>query len=622
VSPRLKTAFIIVAFAGIAAYKFKDELFGSKKESEVKHKTETVSYTRFVNLTKTDSIHDITVKGEKATAPLDSNLAKNNKIDFETKIPEGTSITADLKDTKAVITAKESSNGFPWTYLIYPVFLGLYLYVSYKSQLANKFKAASHEGKKITFDDVAGIDEAKAEIEEIRDFLKNPKHMTRLGAKMPKGALLIGPPGTGKTLLAKALAGESDVPFISVNATDFENKWYGGSKEIVKGLFKQAMDKAKSHKKKNGNNMQACVIFIDEIDAVGSRNHGEGNAGEAHKSTLLTLLAQMDGFNANDGVVVLAATNKPEDLDPALVRPGRFDRRITVPLPDEKGREAILKVHTRDKTLDEAILLNVIARSTRYFSGADLANLVNEATIIATKREGATSITSADFEEAMDKVRMGAKSSITLSKEEEWKTAIHEAGHAILLLEKEDQGTDLLHKVTIIPRGQALGVTLMMPMADQHSYTKQQLESQLAILYAGRAAEELFLGGQDHIGTGASNDIERATDIVDKMVTQFGFSALGPIQFSKPGPNATEYAIFKEKEKFTANAYKDAATILYQHKDKVFKLAQALAEKETLDRDSVLKIIDWTPKQRQKFVIPQNFNDIQNPFAENTASIA
>src|SRR5207245_2339396 len=371
--------------------------------------------------------------------------------------------------------------------------------------------------KKVTFKDVAGVEEAKEELQEIIDFLKEPQKFQKLGGRIPKGVLLVGPPGTGKTLLARAIAGEANVPFFSISGSDFVEMFVGVGASRVRDLFEQG--------KKNA----PCIIFIDEIDAVGRhRGAGLGGGHDEREQTLNALLVEMDGFESNEGVILIAATNRPDVLDPALLRPGRFDRRVVVARPDVKGREEILRVHTRKVPIGDDVDLSIIARGTPGFSGADLANLVNEAALWAA-RQNRKFVMMVDFEMSKDKVMMGVeRRSMILSDEEKKNTAYHEAGHA--LVAAVTPGADPVHKVTIIPRGMALGLTMQLPEDDKHTYTREYLEAMLAVLMGGRSAEEIFLG---HITTGAGNDIERATDIARNMVCEWGMSGLGPLAYGK-----------------------------------------------------------------------------------------
>ncbi|MGH9439918.1 MAG: ATP-dependent zinc metalloprotease FtsH, partial [Terriglobia bacterium] len=381
----------------------------------------------------------------------------------------------------------------------------------------SRARLLSTQHKKITFKDVAGVEEAKEELHEIIDFLREPQKFQKLGGRIPKGVLLVGPPGTGKTLLARAIAGEASVPFFSISGSDFVEMFVGVGASRVRDLFEQG--------KKNA----PCIIFIDEIDAVGRhRGAGLGGGHDEREQTLNQLLVEMDGFESNEGVILIAASNRPDVLDPALLRPGRFDRRVVVPRPDVGGREGILKVHTKKIPLSEDVDVSVLARGTPGFSGADLANLVNEAALLAA-RENRKQVSMWDFESAKDKVLMGAaRKSLILTNEEKKNTAFHEAGHALVALTVPH--ADPLHKVTIIPRGMALGVTMQLPTDDKHTYTRDYLESQLAIMMGGRVAEELFL---NHVTTGAGNDIEQATEMARKMVCEFGMSDLGPLAYGK-----------------------------------------------------------------------------------------
>ncbi len=455
----------------------------------------------------------------------------------------------------------------------------------------SRVKILAEDRPKVTFNDVAGVEEAKEELREVIEFLKNPDKFKRLGARIPKGVLLLGPPGTGKTLLAKAVAGEAGVPFLSISGSDFVELFVGVGAARVRDLFEQA----KAH--------APCIVFIDEIDAVGRlRGAGLGGGHDEREQTLNQLLVEMDGFDTSEGIVVMAATNRPDILDPALLRPGRFDRRIVVDMPDVKGREEILKIHTRNVPLAPDVDLARIARSTPGFSGADLANLVNEAALLAA-RAGRNQVTMADFEEAKDKVIMGtARRSLVMSEDEKRRIAYHEAGHA--LVSRFLPGTDPINKVTIVPRGRALGVTQSLPTDDRHIYPREYLENQLAILMGGRIAEKLVFGDYS---TGAANDLEHATELARKMVTEWGMSEkLGPVTFGKVEEEvflgrelgvkrsySEEIArlIDQEIRNFVLQAEKRAEEILRQHEDKLHALAQALLEHETLSGDEVDEIL-------------------------------
>jgi cell division protease FtsH len=458
----------------------------------------------------------------------------------------------------------------------------------------SRARLLSAQQKKATFKDVAGADEAKEELQEIIEFLKDPQRFQKLGGRIPKGVLLVGPPGTGKTLLARAIAGEANVPFFSISGSDFVEMFVGVGASRVRDLFEQG--------KKNA----PCIIFIDEIDAVGRhRGAGLGGGHDEREQTLNALLVEMDGFESNEGVILIAATNRPDVLDPALLRPGRFDRRVVVARPDVKGREEILRVHTRKKPLSDDVDLSIIARGTPGFSGADLENLVNEAALWAA-RQNRKFVAMADFETAKDKVLMGVeRKSMILSDEEKKNTAYHEAGHA--LVAAMTPGADPVHKVTIIPRGMALGLTMQLPTDDKHSYTKGQLEAMLDVLMGGRSAEELFLG---HITTGAGNDIERATEIARNMVCEWGMSELGPLAYGKKEEaiflgreiaqhrdfsEATAVEIDREVKRIVSAAYETAKNLLGTHRDTLERIAQALLEREVLDANEVKMLIEGTP---------------------------
>ena len=449
---------------------------------------------------------------------------------------------------------------------------------------------------KVGFADVAGVDEAKQELQEVVEFLKDPNKFQRLGGRIPKGVLLVGSPGTGKTLLAKAVAGEAGVPFFSMSGSDFVEMFVGVGAARVRDLFE------------TGKKHAPCIIFIDEIDAVGRhRGAGLGGGNDEREQTLNAMLVEMDGFDASEGVIIIAATNRPDVLDPALLRPGRFDRQVVVPLPDIKGREQILAVHMQKVPLAANVEAHVLARGTPGFSGADLENLVNEAALMAA-RANKRLVDMEDFEKAKDKVMMGAeRRSTVMTDTAKRTTAYHEAGHAIAMLYLEGE-KDPLHKVTIIPRGRALGVTMSLPGEDKFTYSKEYLENQLAMLFGGRIAEEQHLNGQQT--TGASNDIERATDMARKMVTQWGMSALGPVNFgekdsqvflgrdisSKSHISETMAAkVDAEVRSFIDKAYDRCAKLLAKHKKDLITLAEALLEHETLDAEQVKNLLAGKP---------------------------
>jgi cell division protease FtsH len=446
----------------------------------------------------------------------------------------------------------------------------------------SKAKLTSSQGRKVTFKDVAGVEEAKQELHEIIEFLKEPQKFQKLGGKIPKGVLLMGPPGTGKTLLARAIAGEANVPFFSISGSDFVEMFVGVGASRVRDLFEQG--------KKNA----PCIIFIDEIDAVGRhRGAGLGGGHDEREQTLNQLLVEMDGFETNEGVILIAATNRPDVLDPALLRPGRFDRQVVVGRPDVRGREEIIKVHVRKIPVANDINLSVIARATPGFSGADLANLVNEAALYAARRNR-NAVTQEDFEVAKDKVMMGTeRKSLIISDEEKRATAFHEAGHA--LIAHTQPLADPLHKVTIIPRGRALGVTMQLPVDDRHTYSSDYLLATITVLMGGRVAEELHL---NQLTTGAGNDFERASDMARKMVTDWGMSPLGPLTFGKQEEQiflgreisqhrdyseATAVEIDTETRKIITDCYDRAKQILEENSDGLVRLAEALLEREVLD---------------------------------------
>ncbi len=510
----------------------------------------------------------------------------------------------ELRDKGVNMTVKDAAGGgWPtWLLNLAPfVLLGALWFIMIRQMQTGGNKALSFgksrarllsmQQKKVTFKDVAGVDEAKEELKEIIEFLREAQKFQKLGGRIPKGVLLVGPPGTGKTLLARAVAGEANVPFFSISGSDFVEMFVGVGASRVRDLFEQG--------KKNA----PCIIFIDEIDAVGRhRGAGLGGGHDEREQTLNQLLVEMDGFESNEGVILIAATNRPDVLDPALLRPGRFDRRVVVSRPDVRGREEILRVHTRKIPLNDDVDLAVLARGTPGFSGADLANMVNEAALVAARQNRKT-VLMWDFEQAKDKVLMGAeRKSMLLSDEEKKVTAYHEAGHALVAAMREH--SDPLHKVTIIPRGMALGVTMQLPIDDKHTYTRDYLETRLAIMMGGRVAEELFL---NTMTTGAGNDIEQASDLARKMVCEFGMSTLGPITFGKKeeqiflGREISQHRDFSEEtaqkidqevRRFVDEGYKSAVNILSTNRPSLEKIAQALLEREVLDANEVQMLIE------------------------------
>jgi cell division protease FtsH len=458
----------------------------------------------------------------------------------------------------------------------------------------SRAKLLTNQSKRVTFKDVAGVEESKEELQEIIEFLKEPQKFQKLGGRIPKGILMMGPPGTGKTLLARAVAGEANVPFFSISGSDFVEMFVGVGASRVRDLFEQG--------KKNA----PCIIFIDEIDAVGRhRGAGLGGGHDEREQTLNQLLVEMDGFESNDGVILIASTNRPDVLDPALLRPGRFDRRVVVNRPDVKGREGILSVHTRKIPLGDDVDVSVIARGTPLFTGADLANLVNEAALNAARLNQKV-VTMKDFEWAKDKVIMGSeRRSMVMSNEEKRNTAYHEAGHALVGIKVPN--ADPVHKITIIPRGMALGLTQQLPEADRYSHTREYIEGQIAILMGGRLAEEIFL---NHVTTGASNDIERATEMARRMVCEFGMSQLGPLTFGKKEEQIflgreiaqhqdysedTAIKIDQEVKRIVMEQYNRARQIILDNKDALIRMADALLERESLDAIQVRRLVAGLP---------------------------
>jgi cell division protease FtsH len=530
-----------------------------------------------------------------------------NGEQFKSYAPNYPELIKELREKGIRITAKPDHT--PWYMSVLfnfgPIILLVFLWVFFMRQMQtggnkalsfgrSKAKLVSDKGVKVTFTDVAGIEEAKEEVTEIIEFLKDPQKFQKLGGKIPKGVLLVGPPGAGKTLLAKAIAGEAGVPFFSISGSDFVEMFVGVGASRVRDLFEQG--------KKNS----PCIIFIDEIDAVGRhRGAGLGGGHDEREQTLNQLLVELDGFAANEGIIVLAATNRPDVLDPALLRPGRFDRQVIVPIPDVKGRLEIIKVHVKNVPLDDNVDMEVLARGTPGFSGADLANLINEAALLAA-RQSKTKVEMVDFETSKDKVMMGKeRKSMIISEDEKKNTAYHEAGHA--LVAKLTPGADPLHKVSIIPRGMALGITQQLPTDDQYTYSSQNILDKLAVLMGGRAAEEISLG---HMTTGAGNDIQRATELAHKMVCEWGMSEkLGPLTYGKKEEQiflGKEFAKQKDYSEKTAEdidgevksivseRYQYARNLLTENRALLENVAQALLEKETLDLSEIDSIIEGT----------------------------
>ncbi|HYD05490.1 MAG TPA: ATP-dependent zinc metalloprotease FtsH, partial [Reyranella sp.] len=534
---------------------------------------------------------------------------------FRTYVPAGhyTGLANELNAADIEIEADKEAIS-PWATLLYswaPILLmiGFWIFIMRQMQSGgnkalsfgkSRAKLSSSSQKKVTFKDVSGVDEAKEELQEIIEFLKEPQKFQKLGGRIPKGVLLMGPPGTGKTLLARAVAGEANVPFFSISGSDFVEMFVGVGASRVRDLFEQG--------KKNA----PCIVFIDEIDAVGRhRGAGLGGGHDEREQTLNQLLVEMDGFESNEGVILVAATNRPDVLDPALLRPGRFDRRIVVNRPDVKGREGILAVHTKKIPLADDVNIHVLARGSSGFSGADLANLVNEAALNAA-RYNQKVVRMQDFEFAKDKVLMGSeRRSMIINDEEKKVTAVHEAGHALLAVLLPH--ADPVHKVTIIPRGMALGLTTMLPLEDKHNYSRDYLNDQIAILLGGRLAEEITMNGMT---TGAGNDLERSTEMARKMVCEWGMSdSMGPLTFGKKEEQIflgreiaqhqdysedTAVKIDQEIKRIISNNYDKAKALLTQHKTALLNIADALLAREVLDADEVRRIVAGEPLDEPK----------------------
>ncbi len=572
------------------------------KTNNTVQQSRVVSYSNFLSDVKNGNVSRVEIRGNNITGEY------SNGTLFSTYSPNDLSLIDKLEKNNIEIIAQPLEKNSPGLFDIliswFPMLLLIGVWIFFMRQMQSGSGRAMGFGKsrakllnenkdKVTFRDVAGIDEAKAELEEIVEFLKDPTKFQRLGGKIPKGALLVGPPGTGKTLLARAIAGEANVPFFSISGSDFVEMFVGVGASRVRDMFEQG--------KKNA----PCIIFIDEIDAVGRhRGAGLGGGNDEREQTLNQLLVEMDGFDATEGVILIAATNRPDVLDPALLRPGRFDRQVVVPNPDIKGRNKILEVHTRKLALAPDVDITVIARGTPGFSGADLANLANEAALLAARRNKRL-VTMLDFEDAKDKVLMGAeRRSMVMSQKEKELTAYHEAGHALVGV--FTPGNDPLHKVTIIPRGRALGVTMNLPERDRYSETKTEMKAKLAMMFGGRVAEEIIFG-KENVTSGASNDILQATQKARAMVVEWGMSdILGPLKYSENeedvflGRSVTQRTsmsdetaklIDKEIRKLIDNAENHAKKVLKKNIKHLHNLAKALLEFETMSGDEVRELI-------------------------------
>ena len=576
-----------------------------------------LAFSEFVSSVERGQVADVTIQGQTINGHFSDGRA------FNTYAPDDPTLVQRLTKQGVRINALPPEEHTPSLLGVllswFPMLLLIGVWIFFMRQMQGGSGKAMGFGKsraklltekvgRVTFEDVAGIEEAKQELEEVVEFLRDPQKFQRLGGKIPKGVLLVGPPGTGKTLLARAIAGEANVPFFTISGSDFVEMFVGVGASRVRDMFEQG--------KKNA----PCIIFIDEIDAVGRhRGAGLGGGNDEREQTLNQLLVEMDGFEANEGVILIAATNRPDVLDPALLRPGRFDRQVVVPNPDVLGREHILKVHMRKVPLAPDVDAKVIARGTPGFSGADLANLVNEAALLAA-RKNRRMVTMAEFEEAKDKVLMGSeRRSMVMTEEEKTLTAYHEAGHALVGLFTPKH--DPLHKVTIIPRGRALGVTMSLPEKDRYGFAKLELTSRIAMMFGGRVAEELVFGS-DNITTGAGDDIRQATNLARRMVTEWGMSEkLGPLRYSdneeevflghsvtqrKNVSDATARLIDEEIRTLVETGESDARRILTEHRAKLDRIAEALLEHETLSGDDVRTIVDGGTINRESSEPPRD----------------
>ena len=581
-----------------------------------------ISYSEFLSMVEADRVAEVTIQGQEI------RVTDVNRSTYKIYAPQDPALIQRLKDKGVAITAKPPAES-PWYMSVlvswFPMIVLIGVWIFFMRQMQSgggkamsfgksRARLLSDQQEKVTFDDVAGIDEAKEELGEIVEFLKDPKKFTRLGGRIPKGVLLMGPPGTGKTLLARAIAGEAGVPFFSISGSDFVEMFVGVGASRVRDLFVQG--------KKNA----PCIIFIDEIYAVGRhRGAGLGGGHDEREQTLNQLLVEMDGFESNEGVILISATNRPDVLDPALLRPGRFDRQVVVSLPDIKGREKILRVHMKKTPIASDVDPVVLAKGTPGFSGADLENLVNEAALLAAKRDKER-VDMMDFEDSKDKVYMGLERKSKVIKEEDrLTTAYHEGGHA--LVARFIPGTDVVNKITIIPRGRAAGITWFLPEERDFRY-KDQLEAELAIAFGGRVAEEIVF---DRISTGASNDIKKATELAQQMVRSWGMSALGPLSFAKDeeqvflGREIAQHRDYSEEtaKKIDAEiyelikrSYERARVVLTEHLDVLHKLAEALIEKETIlgaEMDDIIRQV------RPDIELPETHADKEEKQKEETA---
>ncbi|SDJ12392.1 MULTISPECIES: ATP-dependent zinc metalloprotease FtsH [Bradyrhizobium] len=577
--------------------------------------SQDISFSQLLSEVDQNHVRDVVIQGPEIHGTF------TNGSSFQTYAPNDPTLVSRLYNGKVSITAKPPGDNVPWfvsllvSWLPFIALIGVWIFLSRQMQGGagkamgfgkSRAKMLTEAHGRVTFEDVAGVDEAKQDLQEIVEFLRDPGKFQRLGGRIPRGVLLVGPPGTGKTLIARAVAGEANVPFFTISGSDFVEMFVGVGASRVRDMFEQA--------KKNA----PCIIFIDEIDAVGRhRGAGLGGGNDEREQTLNQLLVEMDGFEANEGVILIAATNRPDVLDPALLRPGRFDRQVVVPNPDVVGREQILKVHVRKVPLAPDINLKTIARGTPGFSGADLMNLVNEAALTAARRNKRM-VTQAEFEEAKDKVMMGAeRKSLVMTEEEKMLTAYHEGGHAIVGLNVV--ATDPIHKATIIPRGRALGMVMQLPERDKLSMSLEQMTSRLAIMMGGRVAEELVFG-KEKVTSGASSDIEQATRLARMMVTRWGLSeALGTVSYGENQDevflgmsvsrtqNASEATVQKidtEIRRFVEEGYNEATRILTEKRADLEALAKGLLEFETLSGDEIQDLLDGKKPNRESVLEP------------------
>ena len=591
-----------------------------------------LAYSEFLSLVETNSVEDVSIQGRNISGHLQSGEY------FSTYSPDDPALIEKLSEKGVKISAAPIESpvspilGILLNWMPMLLFIGVWIFFMRQMQGGkggamgfgkSKARLLTEKQGRITFEDVAGIDEAKDELEEIIEFLKNPQKFQKLGGKIPKGVLLVGPPGTGKTLLARAVAGEANVPFFTISGSDFVEMFVGVGASRVRDMFEQG--------KKNA----PCIIFIDEIDAVGRhRGAGLGGGNDEREQTLNQLLVEMDGFETNEGVILIAATNRPDVLDPALLRPGRFDRQVVVPNPDILGREKILKVHMKKVSLAKNVNPRLIARGTPGFSGADLANLVNEAALLAA-RKGKINVGMIELEQAKDKVMMGAeRRSMVMTEEEKRKTAYHEGGHALVMLNVE--GHEPLHKVTIIPRGRALGLTMWLPERDKLAQTKTELEALMASMFGGRVAEELIYG-KKHISTGAGNDIQQATNLARKMVMEFGFSdKLGPLRYESNQEEVflghsvaqqrnisdeTARIIDEEVRRIIEEGENTARNILTEKIEDLHKIAEGLLEFETLTADDIAELLSGKKIKKADINLTNSNKDNMNKDTKDKSSV-